>query len=61
MIVMIMRYNNHIDNGYLANVARRFGVPLRTEPGKRRASVFKNRVEENAETAGEFSIEAGMP
>lgn len=60
MIVMIMRYYNHIDNGNFANVARRFGVSLRTEPGKWRASVFKHRIEKNSKTTGEFGIEAGM-
>lgn len=60
MIVMIVRYNNDVNDGYFANVARRFGVPLRTEPGKRRASIFKHRVEENSKTTGEFGIEAGM-
>ena len=60
VVVVVMGYDNGIDYGYVGDVAGRRGVALWAQPGEGGAAVFENRVEQDAETAGEFNQIAGV-
>ena len=56
--IVTVTYHNRIYNGEILYLARLFCVSLRAQPRKWTASVFENRVKEDAEAAREFHIVA---
>ena len=60
MIIMTVAYNNSINDWDIIDLARYVGEPFGTQEGKWRATRSEDRIKQDAKTAGEFDIVAGM-
>lgn len=60
MVVVGVRYHDDVDDGDVFDLAGNLGVPFGSKPGERTATGFEHRVEEDAETAGEFNEVASV-
>lgn len=60
MVVVAVADNDHVDCGYVGEVAGSFCVSFWAHPGKWRASIFEYRVEQHSETTRELNIVTGM-
>lgn len=60
VVVVAVGYYDEVDGGDVFDVAGDLGVPLGTHEGEGTAAVFEDGVEEDAETAGEFDVVAGV-
>ena len=60
MVVVRVRNHHEVDGWDIFDGTRHVGESLWSEKGKRRASWFKHRIEENAQSARELDVVAGM-
>lgn len=60
MVVVGVGYDDYIDQRNVFDLARRRGVPLRSEPGEGRAAILEHRVEQDTQTRRELDEVACM-
>ncbi len=60
MVVVVMGDDDGVDDGYVGDLAGWWGVAFGAHEGEGRASVFEDRVKENAEAIRIFDEVAGV-
>ena len=60
MIVMIVAYDNSVDNWDVVDLARYIGIPFGTQEGKRGAARSEDRIKQDSKTTRKLYIVTSM-